>query len=80
MEKVEASIRKTATEKHGDLYGEWAKKEDCWIELKKHELNIDFGQIKQDFEDPKNPSQRKRIADEETTQVQIQEELEKIKY
>lgn len=79
MIRVEASIRKTATEKHGDLYGEWAKKEECWNEVKKHKYGIDFNSIKQDFEDPKNPSQRKRIADEETAQVQIQEELEKIK-
>lgn len=79
MVQVENSIKKSAEKNHGALYGEWAKKEECWIELKKAELDIDYTTIKADFEDPKNPSQRKRIADEETAQVQIQEELEKIK-
>jgi hypothetical protein len=79
MVRVEKSIKKSAEKNHGALYGEWAKKEECWIELKKQELDIDYSIIKSDFEDPNNPSQRKRIADEETAQVQIQEELEKIK-
>jgi len=47
--------------------------------LKSQEFNIDFSRIKNDFEDTKNPSFRKRFAEEETIQVQIQEELEKIK-
>jgi len=77
MVKVENYIKDNAP---GSLYGEWAKKEDCWNELKKQDLKIDFRQIlKQDFEDPKNISQRKRIADEETTQVQIQEEIDNLK-
>lgn len=79
MVQVEDLIKKSAEKNHGALYGEWAKKEECWIDLKAQELDIDFGSIKSDFEDPKNPSQRKRIADEETAQVQIEEELEKIK-
>jgi hypothetical protein len=35
--------------------------------------------LKSDFEDPKNPSQRKRIADEESTLNQIEEELDKLR-
>ena len=76
MVKVETFIKDKAP---GALYGEWAKKEECWNELKKQDFNINFSQIKQDFEDPKNPSQRRRITDEEAAQTQIQEELEKIK-
>lgn len=76
MVKVENYIKGNAP---GSLYGEWAKKEDCWIEMKKQDFKIDFKQLKSDFEDPKNPSQRKRIADEETTQIFIEEELEKLK-
>lgn len=79
MVQVEKAIKQSAEKNHGALYGEWAKKEECWLDLKKQELDIDFSIIKQDFEDPKNPSQRKRITDEDTAQVQIQEELEKIK-
>lgn len=79
MVQVENTIKKSAEKNHGALYGEWAKKEDCWIDLKNQELNIDFSSIKADFEDPKNPSFRKRLADEETVQVLLQEETEKIK-
>lgn len=79
MVQVENAIKKSAEKYHGALYGEWAKKEDCWIDLKNQEFDIDIFSIKTDFEDPKNPSFRKRLADEETSQVQIQEEVEKLK-
>lgn len=79
MVQIESAIKKSAERNHGALYGEWAKKEDCWSDLKAQEFNIDFSRIKNDFEDTKNPSFRKRLADEETMQIQIQEELEKIK-
>src|SRR5690606_19340164 len=51
----------------------------CWTELKKQKFNVDFTRLKSDFEDPRNPSQRKRIADEESTHNQIGEELEKLR-
>lgn len=79
MVQVEKAIKQSAEKNHGALYGEWAKKEDCWHDLKRQEFDIDFSIIQSDFEDPQKPSQRKRITDEETVQVQIQEELEKIK-
>lgn len=79
MVHVENSIKKSAEKYHGALYGEWAKKEDCWIDLKSQEFDIDFSIINADFEDKKNPSLRKRVEDEETDQVQIQEEIEKLK-
>jgi hypothetical protein len=76
---VEDIIKKSAEEKHGALYGEWAKKEECWTYIKNTEITIDFDRIKTDIEDPVNPSYRKRIDDEESTMVQVQEELERIK-
>lgn len=79
MVQVEVAIKKSAEKNHGALYGEWAKKEDCWIDLKAQEFNLDFNRIKNDFEDNKNPSFRRKLVDEDTIQVQIQEELEKIK-
>lgn len=79
MIQVENSIKKSAEKNHGALYGEWAKKEDCWIDLKSQTFDIDFSTIRMDFEDKKNASTRKRIADEETAKMQIEEEIEKIK-
>ncbi len=73
MVKIESHIRSTAP---GALYGEWAKKEECWNDLKKQNLKIDFMKLlKDDLEDPKNPSHRKRVADAQIALVQIQEEL-----
>lgn len=79
MVNIERAIKKSAVKNHGALYGEWAKKEDCWSDLKMQDFNIDFSSIKNDLEDSKNPSFRKRLAEEETSQIQIIEELEKIK-
>jgi hypothetical protein len=79
MTRVESSIKKSAEKNHGALYGEWAKKEECWLDLKKQDIDIDFTLIKADFEDPKNPSQRRRIADEESALIQIHQEEEKVK-
>lgn len=58
---------------------EWAKKEDCWIDLKSEDLNIDLRALKQDLDDPDNPTVRRRLSEEDTLQVQIQEELEIIR-
>lgn len=79
MVKVESFIKLSAEQNHGALYGEWAKKEECWINIKNQQFDIDFDTIKTDFEDVKNPVQRKRITDEESNLAQIQEEIEKIK-
>jgi len=64
MVKVEEAIKKSAEINHGALYGEWAKKEDCWNDLKRQDLGIDFDSIRADFEDSKNTTQRRRINDE----------------
>lgn len=76
MVKVERWIKKSAP---GALYGEWAKKEKCWKDLKYEDFNINLKQLlKADLEDPKNPSKRVRITDEELNKVQIQEELTRL--
>lgn len=46
MIKVENFIKNNAP---GALYGEWAKKEDCWSELKKQKFEIDLSSISQDL-------------------------------
>ena len=61
MVVVESTIKNSAEKNHGALYGEWAKKEECWLDLKKQEFDIDFTLLKEDFEDNKSPSKRKRI-------------------
>ncbi len=77
MVKVENFIKETAA---GKLYGEWAKKEDCWNELKEQNFRIDYsGLLMQDMEDDRNPSKRRRITDAEIALTQIQDELSTIR-
>ena len=63
----------------GSLYSEWAKKEECWQEVKKQDFKLSLKSIETDLVDPRNPPSRKQISDEETIQAQIISELEKIK-
>lgn len=76
MLQIEEFIKKNAP---GSLYAEWAKKEDCWLEIKKQDFTIDVESIKTDLEDIKNPSSRKKVSDEDAVQNQIAAEWEKIK-
>jgi hypothetical protein len=41
---IEKNIKENAP---GDLYGEWAKKEDCWTKLKTANLDIDLSDFKE---------------------------------
>jgi hypothetical protein len=43
MISIEQYIKKNAP---GDLYGEWAKKEDCWIKLKSADIDVDLKEFK----------------------------------
>jgi hypothetical protein len=73
---IEAYIKKTAP---GGLYGEWAKKEECWIQVKQHDFHFDLSSVKKDLIDKKNPPKRQLISEDETTQQQNVEEMEIIK-
>lgn len=76
MVQVEDFIKKNAP---GSLYGEWAKKEECWQEVKKQNFTMDLEGIKVDLEDPKNPPSRKKLTEEEAADTQAAAEIEKIK-
>ena len=76
MLQVEDFIKKNAP---GSLYGEWAKREECWEQLKKIKLEVDVDSIKADLQDSKSNSQRKKITEDESEALQIGEELGKLK-
>ena len=76
MKEIEIFIKSSAP---GGLYGEWAKKEDCWFLVKKHKFQFNLENIKDDLIDKKNPSKRQLISNDDTSQQQIDEELNKIK-
>lgn len=76
MTQVEAFIKSNAP---GALYGEWAKKEECWEEVKKQKFDVDFSLLKSDMEDTKNPPARRKITEEENIQRQIEADIEKVR-
>ena len=75
MSTIETFIKDTAP---GGLYGEWAKKEECWIKLRDNDFKFDFSFINQDLIDRKNPSKRTIISEDEVESQKHQEELERI--
>lgn len=70
MVAVEKSIKVSAT---GALYGEWAKKEDCWKQLRSKTFAIDLDAIQADLIDPANPPARKTMTDEDAEKSLQQE-------
>jgi hypothetical protein len=76
MIQVEDFVKKNAP---GSLYGEWAKREECWEQLKKQKLDLDIESIKLDMQDSKSNSQRRKVTEEETQILQIEEDTAKLK-
>ena len=66
MVRVESIIKKSAT---GALYGEWAKKEDCWKHLRQQTFPISLASIKADLVDPANPPLRKLMTNDDAERI-----------
>ncbi len=75
MVKVEEFIKLNAP---GSLYGEWAKKEECWEVLKKQNFGLELDSIKGDLADSKS-IQRKRVSEDETALAEIEASVERIR-
>jgi hypothetical protein len=76
MTSVETFIKDTAP---GGLYGEWAKKEECWVKLRGNDFKFDLSPISIDLIDKKNPAKRTIVSDNEVESIKRKEELERIK-
>lgn len=76
MVSIELFIKKVST---GGRYEEYARKEDCWIQVKSNDFDFDLSIIRQDLIDKKNPQKRLIISVDETELQKRQEDLEKIK-
>ena len=73
MVAIEKYIKDTAT---GSLYGEWAKKEECWLMVKSQSFDIDNNVIKSDFKT--SETKRRILSESETDEATIKQELEHI--
>ncbi len=72
MVEVEQFIKSKAT---GSLYGEFAKKEDCWTLLKNSKIDIDKSAIKSDLGSGKTDSTRVKMTQDETARIQNEQDI-----
>jgi mRNA-degrading endonuclease YafQ of YafQ-DinJ toxin-antitoxin module len=75
MREIEKFIKKNAP---GSLYGEYAKKEDCWNAVKEKDFKIDLSALKEDLESSSSATNRKRISDDEIAKAEFAASLERI--
>ena len=75
MSKIEDYLKSNAP---GSLYGEWAKKEECWIAIKNENFNIEFENLKGDMEN-KSSEKRKKLSEDETEKAETDASLNGLK-
>jgi len=75
MSKIEDYIKAKAP---GSLYGEWAKKEDCWNAIKNESFEIDLESLKSDLEN-KLTEKRKKLTEDETQKAENEASLKRLK-
>ena len=68
MVKIEQFIKKNAP---GSLYGEWAKKEECWQAVKDYNFNITLKEVSGDL-NTSSSSKRKKLSEDETHLAEIE--------
>lgn len=75
MSKIEDYIK---TKAPGSLYGEWAKKEECWNAIKNESFEIDLESLKSDLENTLS-EKRKKLTEDETQKAEIDASLNRLK-
>lgn len=72
MIKVEDFIKRNAP---GSLYGEWAKKEDCWTMIKSEDLGVDLNILGDDLENALSLRRRSKSDDIEKELIRSEMQL-----
>ena len=75
MLKTEEYIKKNAP---GSLYGEWAKKEECWLQIRQQNFDVSLHEISDDLETSSYASRRK-LKKEDTIKAETQTSLDRLK-
>ena len=74
MVKIEEFIKANAP---GSLYGEWAKKEECWSLVREQDFSLSLHSLSEDLTN--SSGNRKRLTKEETEQAEINAIVERLK-
>lgn len=75
MSEIEDYIK---TKAPGSLYGEWAKKEECWNVIKNESFNIALESLKSDLEN-KLSEKRKKLTEDETNNAEVEASLNRLR-
>lgn len=75
MCKVEEFIKSKAP---GSLYGEWAKKEDCWNSIKSENFDVELNSLNSELEGIQS-EKRKRLSGDETEALEIELSINRLK-
>lgn len=75
MSRIETFIKTNAP---GSLYGEWAKKEECWNAVKNELFDIDLKALENDLVS-KTSQSRKKLNESDTTNAERQALIDRIK-
>ncbi len=75
MFNVEQFIKNNAP---GSLYGEWAKKEECWNQIKKQDFGIDLKILSDDFE-KENSLRRRKLTESDIENSLLHSEMNLVK-
>lgn len=76
MTAIEAYIKEIAP---GGLYGEWAKKEECWNKINSKKFAFNLSIINGDLIDKNNPPKRTTISEDDIEIQKGQENIQRIK-
>jgi hypothetical protein len=76
MQEVESFIKNNAP---GSLYGEYAKREDCWNSLKNRNFDFNYSSIKDDLESSASATKRQRVSDDDLAKAEYEASISRIK-
>jgi len=74
MVKIEAHIKRNAP---GSLYGEWAKKEECWIQIRQQDFDISLHELADEL-DSETSDNRRKLTTEDVQNAEIQTSLDRL--
>jgi hypothetical protein len=76
MQEIESFIKNNAP---GSLYGEYAKREECWNSVKERNFDFDFSIIKDDLESSSSATKRRRVSDDDLAKAEFEASISRIK-
>jgi hypothetical protein len=74
MFKIEEYIKNNAP---GSLYGEWAKKEECWLQIKQQVFNVSLDELSDDC-DNESYTKRRKLTEEDTERAEIRSSIDRL--